>query len=195
MCLEEKLPGSCSLFLSNYCNGLTPDEIVNSEVNIQLCACLLPPQINEPSIITEACEPLCRLPTTISNGTCDGLLDKCNAKICVMTDNVVVVEESRGFKGKVIFEQVCSGCNKENPCICIFESNNVEEMLEKVGIETEYIQLCGDDVQCFKTLNGVLTEVPCPDPSSDNIPIYVYIVILVVIVCIILFSVLFTRRK
>jgi len=198
LCTSDKVPGICTTFLNNYCNGLTRSQITNSAVLTNLCGCYTIPDSTFLSITNNpACDPLCNRILTSKKLTDsnDGTLESCEQNICVIDDVVVNELNSRSANGLTI-SSVCSGCG-ESGCLCVIAGTNIASTLNTIGVGTNFQQFCGSQSTCItEDDNGnIISSGPCQNINFNNsgeesfpLPIFGWLIIyfLLIIVLIIL---------
>lgn len=141
-------PGLCDLYLTQACQKLTSEDLVDNPQLSRLCACFLPDdQYMLPGIIPVECNGMCGINSHPDvNGVLRGELNEdtgvrnaklCNQTTCVIDDVTISMIDST-ISGSVDFSQVCGNC-PGGSCTCVMNNVTVDAVNALVtgGIDLE----------------------------------------------------------
>ena len=110
--LCKKYPFLCQVPLTNFCSGLTPDELLTKPETIQWCGCYLEDKYYEDYDkfgIEKQCSPLCNRVNNIPLIGDDGVPINCTDTICMIDDLSIKLAQTF-TDGPIEFNQVCNTC-------------------------------------------------------------------------------------
>ena len=130
--------------------------------------------------LTNVCNPLCtnentikrwKIPDPNSTIIVKPEQESCNQTVCVI-DQITI--RSIDSQGNINFNQICPGCNSENPCTCAID-NSVQGILDKIitnenGTQSResFKQVC-PNANCYVTNNkGGYTKLKCNTNNAAN---------------------------
>lgn len=181
----KRTPQSAVDALTDYCSGMTREEIASSQAKLRFCGCYAPDiPVNTDTQIDKPCDPLCNRGDTIKipiEGSMNS--QKCENNVCVI-DNITI--QAAGGSGNVTLEQVCNGCTETTPCACIISNVIVTDEL-RGDVPVQVSQSCSPQTtRCF--LDNI--EVPCSDligttVETTGLSTTAYLVIIGVVITII----------
>ena len=189
-------PGTCQVFLQNYCSKYTRDEISKSPALVNFCGCYAPPLQGDVARYFSTptgqylheCDPRCSRASTVQLDTL-GEPNRCNVNICGIDS--VSIDLARPHLQFIDFTQVCL-C-PPGQCRCILNGPDPSELIGRLGLNASFKQICGPDSVCLKTAaNGINEVVPCNvEPIKFRIWGTFYIVLVVIVIIIIIVAIIY----
>lgn len=187
-------PGISEEVLINFCSSKTLKDLTSDENLLQYCGCYLPDSEYGNYLtnygIDKQCTPSCSRLDVIHLSKPDGVSKlNCVQSVCVIDD--VTIDFINSSSSDISFANICGGCNTslgESSCVCYTLDTTIEVQNSKIG-SINLVQSCSGENKCFKTIDGVSTEVDCttgvpvipPAPPNeslnffDSIPRWVFI--------------------
>lgn len=174
-------PGSCSDMLTEYCTGISSQDITSNPNLLRWCGCYLPDQeyaryVNQYQLNKE-CTPLCNRQGNIPLVT----PDKTTTRTC-KTDNCLIDGISLNLLNTVIsdginFSQLCGGCGDggSGSCTCIMDNLTLTTANTNLQGSINLSQQCGSTI-CYASNSNELgpnqVSVDCkqdlPTPQSTG---------------------------
>lgn len=110
--LCKDYPFLCQVPLTNFCSGLTPEELLTKPESIQWCGCYLEDKYYteyDKFSIPKQCSPLCNRINNIPLIGDDGIPVPCSDTICMIDDLAIKLAETF-TDGPIDFNQICNTC-------------------------------------------------------------------------------------
>jgi hypothetical protein len=185
-CINPSLPGICDEYLSKACSNYSRSQVANNKFLNDFCGCYTTPDNlflryitgtsgcidgNSPcSFCTgtgctgvPSCDPLCRKATVVQKANSEnGNLITCNLNVCAIDGNILNISGDSNVS-EVIFTNTCSGCSENGNCICIINSQNLNNLSVSLGVGVDLFNFCGEQSICIN--NGV--QEPCKLQPSN----------------------------
>lgn len=171
LCRSQGIPGGCDLFLQNYCQQFSYDDLADNATVASLCGCYVQsPYYNLSTAqgnLAPQCQPVCHLTSTVQiSDPCTGITPTCDNTVCIIDNvNVSLVNTTTN----TAFQQICPGCDQpgQNPCTCIIGGENITDTVNGAGGAVTYSQYCGSNAQCFiLEPDETLLSTTCPVPED-----------------------------
>lgn len=169
LCNNPRFPGICDTALKQSCKSTSSE---------RFCGCYFS---NDP------CSGNCHKSSTIQRID----IGKCSNTVCVINDTNININNS---STTLNITQICPSCSISNPCECIIDSENLNDIFVKTGISGQINNFCGVNSKCYSLINDTRVEVPCASitpetPSLEfTLPWYLLVLLffigLILIVCI-----------
>nr|WRK65189.1 transmembrane domain containing protein [Marseillevirus futianmevirus] len=163
-------PGSCSSFLSGFCQALSREDMTQGQVYADVCGCYMPEsQYPFSDKVPRPCDPICNLPNAIPFATPGSdSEERCTDTVCILDNISIDVKNSSG--GKIALNQLCGNSRGKDSKFsqCYFDNVTVD------GVNA--MLTSGDTIQqgcdiCFS--GGTAenpTEVSCGVPPTPPPP-------------------------
>lgn len=177
-------PGSCSDMLTEYCTGISTQDITSNPNLLRWCGCYMPDQeyaryVNQYQLNKE-CTPYCNRSGNIPLVT----QDKTNVKKCT-TDNCLIDNISLNLLNTVIadginFSQLCGGCGEgsSGSCTCIMDNLTLNTVNTNLQGSINISQQCGSTI-CYAPNTNQLgpnqisidcnQDLPTPESTVANV--------------------------
>jgi hypothetical protein len=205
-------PGSCSDMLTEYCTGISSQDITSNPNLLRWCGCHMPDQeysryVNQYQLSKE-CTPLCNrlgnIPLTTPDKTTNR---KCKTDNCLI-DNVSISLLNSVISGGINFSQLCGGCGENGSCTCIMDGMTLTTVNSNVQGAINISQECGSTI-CYQdnpNLSGpnqvsidCKQDFPKPESTVSNVSspydnLFPYIWIGLIILAILLLIVIWRGR-
>lgn len=175
-------PGSCSDMLTEYCTGISSQDITSNPNILRWCGCYMPDQeyaryVNQYQLNKE-CTPYCNRIGNIPLVT----FDKTNVLKC-STDNCLIDNVSLNLLNTVIsdginFSQLCGGCGLSGSCTCTMDNLTLTTVNTNLQGSINLSQQCGSTI-CYASNTNELgpnkvsvdceQDLPTPQSTGTNI--------------------------
>jgi hypothetical protein len=179
----QQLPGVCEPLQTYVCESCTRQEISSDQSISTFCGCVAPPPTKNDFYNTSlknydpACDPICNRISTIKNvDPKTGLLQQCNANVCVIDNVVINAIDTKG--ASPTFTQVCPACaDGSGNCICIIDATFESTITGINGADgtsinnpIKFTQYCPNS-QCFinDPITGNFQEVKCANTLTKSL--------------------------
>lgn len=169
----SRTPGLCKTSLTNYCAGVTANDIKRNPNLLKWCACYMAPEqyikYTDLYQISRECTPTCNMSGVIPLPSEDGNCTKlCKQTTCVIDD--VSIDISASSSQNVDFTQICGSCSggANGVCNCTITNGNFITLDGKTGNIDISQQCSSQNSACYiETIdeNGKIVnqKVPCTE--------------------------------